>query len=367
MKAEAIEIKAPGRLCLMGEHQDYLGLEVISGALNLHVVIRAEPDTGQYFSIRLLNTGEERKIRLDSARETLNSRDYLQSGFNLLVNRGFRFPIGYKITIGGDLPIGKGVSSSSALSVAWIAFLSHVSGNSLIASPLKIAELAFETEVINFGEPGGMQDHLASALGGLLHLDFRDGRDRPQVSRLPIIDTGFLLVDSGTQKETIGMIRSIRNDVESAMSVVQRLPGVTANLGNLRLGQIPASKSTDTDFKRLKGTLINRNITRYAHRYLGSVCYFEPHRIGRLMTTHHRILSRLIGSSTERLDDLCDLALQAGALGAKVIGSGGGGCILVYAPHDPGNVIEILSDRDCRITHVAFTRGVTLRTYPCSR
>ncbi|MGB3975816.1 MAG: galactokinase family protein, partial [bacterium] len=36
-KNKVIVIEAPGRICLLGEHQDYLGLEVISGAMNLKV------------------------------------------------------------------------------------------------------------------------------------------------------------------------------------------------------------------------------------------------------------------------------------------------------------------------------------------
>jgi mevalonate kinase len=57
----------------------------------------------------------------------------------------------------------------------------------------------------------------------------------------------------------------------------------------------------------------------------------EP--LGSLMNENHRLLQQL-GVSTERLDSACEQALKAGALGAKLTGSGGGGCVVALCAED---------------------------------
>ena len=49
------------------------------------------------------------------------------------------------------------------------------------------------------------------------------------------------------------------------------------------------------------------------------------------MNLNHNLLSTLL-VSTERLEDLCAAARDAGALGAKLTGAGGGGCVIALAP-----------------------------------
>ena len=56
----------------------------------------------------------------------------------------------------------------------------------------------------------------------------------------------------------------------------------------------------------------------------------DVRRLGELMTENHGLLGRL-GVSTERVDRMCTYALEAGALGAKITGSGGGGCVVALA------------------------------------
>jgi len=46
--------------------------------------------------------------------------------------------------------------------------------------------------------------------------------------------------------------------------------------------------------------------------------------------------------STIKIDNMLDAALDAGALGGKITGSGGGGCMFAYAPNNPEIVAEAI-------------------------
>ncbi|HPQ41816.1 MAG TPA: galactokinase family protein, partial [bacterium] len=146
-----ITIRAPGRICLLGEHQDYLGLEVISGALPLGITLTAvpdpRPDTPDSFDITLHQTGEHRILQARSPVDRPAPRDYLQSGLNVFLALGARFSRGWRVDVDGDLPIGKGLSSSSALCVGWAALLAAAADPPIPLTPLETAQLAFRMEV----------------------------------------------------------------------------------------------------------------------------------------------------------------------------------------------------------------------------
>lgn len=356
-------VKAPGRICLLGEHQDYLGLEVISGAMNLCVQLTAEPsDQKRKLHVQLQNTGENLIMDTSEYLEP-DGRNYLQSGLNVMLSKGCRFTSGYNITVSGDLPIGKGVSSSSALCVGWIKLLAAIADKTIDLDPLLTAQLAFESEVVRFGEPGGMQDHLASAIGGLLHLNFRNTPDQlPEIKHLNPIPAGFLLVDSGSSKDTLGMISRIRNTVHHQYKSL--FPGNTFDPGEIRVSDLPNPEpDSAVEFKELRGTLENLALTR---KTVSSwpVKSDEFHKfLPPLINTHHQILSSCIGSSTPAIDKCIGKCLDAGASAGKVIGSGGGGCILVYAPKNTDRVCRNLNRDGITYRKVHFSSGVSLRSH----
>lgn len=357
MRSKTIQIDAPGRICLLGEHQDYLGLEVISGAMNLRVHFRADPCPGHPgLKVSLLQTGQTRNL-VTSAPGFLHPRDYLQSGLNIMLEKGFRYQHGYTISIDGDLPIGKGVSSSSALCVGWIRLLAAIADEPAELSPDKTAAWAFESEVIRFGEPGGMQDHIASARGDLLHMNFHDApSDLPHITPLHPVPDGFLLVDSGQTKDTIGMITRIRAAVETQL---RKICGDNRMLlSELQIDQLPATVEHSTDFRELRGTLLNRDITRYAFRNWPSNPDNLPEFLSPLIHAHHRHLSERIGSSSDAIDSCIEWCMKNGALAGKVIGSGGGGCLLIYAPGNTRILMDTLRSRRLRVWNTSFSRGV---------
>ena len=52
------------------------------------------------------------------------------------------------------------------------------------------------------------------------------------------------------------------------------------------------------------------------------------------MTEHHQVLKNYLKITVPRIDSMIEAALNAGAYGAKIVGSGGGGSICALAPEE---------------------------------
>ena len=120
-----------------------------------------------------------------------------------------------------DLPVQAGLSSSSALVVAWIQALARVAGVAL--APHELAAMAHRVEVLHFGEPGGHMDHVASAVGGTLRIH-PDG----STTAMNVLEDGvWVVVDSGQPKDTRGHLtrcKTQRQRLVSAQGGVWRAP-----------------------------------------------------------------------------------------------------------------------------------------------
>ena len=85
--------------------------------------------------------------------------------------------------------------------------------------------------------------------------------------------------------------------------------------------------------------MINRNITVEALEALRSG---DQVKVGHRLTLHHAQLRDGLDLSTEKIERMIDVSLKAGALGAKVNGSGGGGCMFAYAPGNEAAVADAI-------------------------
>ncbi|MFZ4622335.1 MAG: galactokinase family protein, partial [Bacteroidota bacterium] len=76
MKNEITAVSAPGRVCLFGEHQDYLGLPVIPSAISLRVGIRGEHRSDRTIHIDLPDIGSSEHFSLEGPLPYVRERDY---------------------------------------------------------------------------------------------------------------------------------------------------------------------------------------------------------------------------------------------------------------------------------------------------
>ncbi|MDH7493394.1 MAG: galactokinase family protein [Candidatus Saccharicenans sp.] len=355
-----LRVSSPGRICLFGEHQDYLDLEVIAAAISLRFYVEGRVRSDHRFIIHLPDTGEEDSFIPETELNYLKARDYLRSAVNVLLRLGCRLPTGWEITMHGEIPINAGTSSSSAMVVAWIKFLLEASGaRDLAPEPEGVAELAHRAEVVEFREPGGKMDHYTSALGGTVWIKFAGGL---QVTRLPSPPGTFVLGDSLEKKDTTGTLGSVRERVTRGWQLLKKTnPGLDlATISETEL--LKLSRTFPPEIRQpLHGAILNRDLTREGLK-LFQAGKFDPQQFGRLLTEHQKVLRELVGISTPKIDRMLQAALANGALGGKINGSGGGGCMFVYAPDSPERVARAIEKSGGKPYIVRLESGLRVET-----
>jgi galactokinase len=346
-------VSAPGRVCLFGEHQDYLLFPVIACAISLRLTIDVSPRTDTILLVEMPDVGSSVSCRVDEHFGTMLPRDYIRSGINVMRRRGFTFSRGYSCRVRGNIPIAAGTSSSSALAVAWVNVLSLISDQSRPLDPEASCRFAHEAEVVEFGEPGGMMDHVASAFGGVLALTFSPALS---VHRLHPELKAFVLGDSGEPKQTHAVLSGVKSRVSA---LAEKIAGADRafTLGTMALGEIDRYRTLlgAEEMALLRGTLRNRDITREAREMMSGP---GADGFGPLLSEHHAILRDALHISTPKIERMIDAAMHAGARGAKINGSGGGGCMFAYAPDDPETVAAAIAEAGGRPYIVLADKGV---------
>lgn len=353
-----IHISVPGRICLFGEHQDYLKLPVITAAINRRLTISGKAICAPHFKFALPDINSSDIIALSNPFKPLpyrNQRDYLRSVINLLAEKGIEFKQGADLSIESTIPINSGTSSSSAMIVAWIAFLLKLHPQNPLFSAKEIAILAYLAEVEAFGEPGGMMDQLAVALGGLSFITFND---QPHVEALPNPLKTFVLGDSAEPKETTAILGRVKMGVLNAVELIKQKEPEFAIQKKQNIEAF-AALLTDTQYQVLLGAIENYAITLQA-KALFTQTDFNHKALGDLLNTHQAVLDKKLQISTPKINGMIDAALDAGALGAKINGSGGGGCMFAYAPENPQKVKKAIEQAGGKAYIIEVDCGLTM-------
>ncbi len=349
-----LKVSAPGRICLFGEHQDYFGLPVIAAAINLRISIAGRKRSDSNFIINLPDIQDVERFSLGEELAYGKKRDYLRSVVNVLRRKKIPLSSGWDCTVQGTIPINSGTSSSSALVVAWIKFLLEATESHKAKSPEAIAELAFQAEVAEFKEPGGKMDHYASSLGGIVDIHFDDPLN---VTRFKNPLEEFVLADSLIRKDTTGTLGHIKSHVVQGVCEMRR------RIRNFQLQDIIGESERSEierlspDVKRLlKGTLMTRDITAEGER-LFKTDSFNHQRFGQLLTQQHEVLRDYLQVSAPKIDQMIETSLAEGALGAKINGSGEGGCIFAYTPQRAEEVVEALKKLNTKTSIIRIDEG----------
>jgi galactokinase len=353
----SFEVRAPGRVCLFGEHSDYLSLDVIPAALDMSIKIVAHPTADKAIRIDYLDTGGLDIIELAGLVPYRNNRDYFRSALNVMSNLGIVPKQGWHLKVQGNIPIASGLSSSSALTTAAVLAVAGMSGNELGKN--RLAELAFLAEVVEFGESGGKMDHYASAFGGLIHLAFEE---QPRVTQLPARPEGFVIGDSlEKKKDTVGDLRFIRETVEREYAEIEK-ETPSFDRRHTPINEVhELSRVTIPSGRRMaEATLMIRDLTRKALSLLSKPTV-DGAALGALINEHHEYLRDGLDRSTPKIEKLIARSLDAGALGCKINGSGGGGTMLAYAPGSEESVARAIQEGGGIPHIVRIGKGATLK------
>lgn len=339
-----IRIKSPGRICLFGEHQDYLNYPIISMAISKYIYLQAERIPEPKFLINQQDIDVSLELPLNNGElEYTSHRDYLVSGYNQFIRRGCKFEKGYKIKITGDIPMNAGVASSSALVIAWLYFLNLITGKKL--NSFQIALEGYNTEVKEFNEGGGMMDHFNSVFGNLIFL--KPETPKPNLVVYNFTLEGFVLGNSNEKKETVDDLLKTKKATLKAFKVLREIMP-DFNQFHTKLEEIePYLTNFKKEHKRkIIGNIINRDITFKAKDLIdkqyalitrekilnANIDFYQE--LGNLLNLHQEQLSKNIQISTEKINKMIGSCLKSGAFGGKINGSGFGGTMFALLPNN---------------------------------
>ena len=284
---------APGRVNLIGEHTDYSGGLVLAVAIQFGIRLDIA-SVGVDVSLVSERFGAAASFSPDGSGPAATGwARYAQAVAYELDQLG-RPPVGLAGTVTSDLPDGAGLSSSAALEVAVALALCAAADFEL--DPLELALACQRAELRAVGVPCGILDQAASLLGRAGHCVLLDcGTLEHRLVSLPV-GAALVVVDSGVQHshETSGYAQR-REELEAGMP--SRVRHVRTE--NQRVLDMAAALEHD-----------------------------DLAAAGRLLLESHSSLRDDYEVSIPELDQLVELADEAGAYGARLLGGGFGGSIL---------------------------------------
>ena len=334
-------VRAPGRVNLIGEHIDYCGLSVLPMAVQRNVRIAFHTRTDR--EVRLVNRDPGFGPSTFTLSETIPSApagdwgNYARAAAQALVPR---FPDlrGIDAQVESDLPIAAGLSSSSALVVATALAILHANGVS-VAPPdlMDLMDLLARGERYVGTAGGGMDQSiiLGAQTGCASRIDFHPLRLTP--TAVPA-DWQFIVAWSMVHAEKSGAAREEYNARPRQADEVRRL--VAARLGHPEATSYPAllAAAPAPELLEIAGQSLPTVLSkRFRHvvtegirvrQAEAAMAGQDLRAFGQLLDDSHQSLRDDYEVSRVELDQLVELAREAGAAGARLTGAGFGGSIV---------------------------------------
>lgn len=328
-----IRARAPLRISFGGggsdvsPYCDERGGAVLSSTVNRYAYASLQPG-GDLIQVESLDYDVSVTYELDEELVCDGQLDLAKAVIEAF-RREYGLDGGLKVFLHNDAPPGSGLGSSSGITVALITALARMLHLQL--DNYELAELAYRIERVDSGIAGGRQDQYACVFGGFNYIEFEPAGGPTIVTPLRISrDTLFELEYS--------LVFAYVGGSHVGAGIIDR------QVANYRAGQTSAVEATDR-IKELAGQMKRELL-------LGNLSAFG----GLLDEAWHAKRRLAEGIATERLDTLYAAARDAGAIGGKISGAGGGG--FMYFLADPAkrfSVQEAVAAHGGELVSISFT------------
>jgi len=314
--------KAPGRICLFGDHQDYLGLPIIATTINNEINLEATQNRNREFKIIKKDLGLLDVIPIDFEFDS-DEKDFFKIALNVLKDFECKPDIGYDINITSKIPINSGLSSSSALIVAWVNFLLNTFTDYEVTSNL-LAEISYRIEVLEVGGSGGKMDQYTIAYGKTIYLDTKTDIIIPFNHKLCDMIVGV----SNQSKDTQGLLKKLKENALKSIQIVKKHYNDFSftNIDNVDLNK--CLSFLDDNLKPFFRAALGNYRTTIKAKNEFQKDQLDIDKIADLINIHHSFLKNDLKITTREIDDMINIATDNGSIGSKIVGSGGGGSIV---------------------------------------
>jgi len=339
---------APGRVEILGNHTDYNGGLVFTVAIDKTITVCGEKIPEPRITVYSEALQEETSFApeplvKDSAHPWAV---YVKGVLAQLRKHGIPWG-GFQAVIGGDLPIGAGVSSSAALEAATALFIKALYPYDM--DKLRLAQLCRAAENEFVGMPCGLLDQFSSFFGekdSIIMLDCRDLTHK--ILPLPSPVPRIVLCDSGTRHELVDSEYRVRREqCQAACRVLANLLGKEINqLRDITMLEfMDLEDAMDDVLRRRVRHVLYEN--QRVMRGVAAVQLHNLHHLGELMVQSHQSSRNLFENSCRELDFLVEEAMQIpGCYGAKLTGGGfGGSTVNLVQPEHTEEFIRAIQER----------------------
>lgn len=324
-------VRAPGRVNIIGEHTDYNDGFVLPMAIDRAVWIALRPRPDEYVLAYSLDFSEAVQFSLYEIAPPTETdspwAEYLKGVAWALQESGMTLR-GWEGVIGGDVPIGAGLSSSAAIELAAARAFTAISGIEWDAP--KIAQLCQKAENQWVRVNSGIMDQMISAAGvegRALLIDCRWLTFDP----VPLPEsTVAVIMDTSTRRE---LVTSAYNERRAQCEEAARFFNVPA-LRDVTMSQfIAVSDMLDPLVAKRARHVISEN--ERTLRAAAAMRAGDPYELGWLMNASHASLRDDFEVTNDALNVIVEIAQgQQGCYGARMTGAGFGGCAVALVQQD---------------------------------
>jgi len=346
--------RAPGRVNLIGEHTDYNAGLVLPVALPhaTYAAARARDDGLVRVASRQQDEPWEGELGELGPGSVEGWAGYAAGVVWALREAGYDVP-GVDLLVDSRVPVGAGLSSSAALECSVGIALLDLLGVPAAEQALIDAAIRAETEVV--GAPTGGMDQTVAVLGAAgtaLLIDFDTHESQP----VPLDLSGHTLLVTDTRVShalTDGGYGSRRADCEAA----------AAKLGvpTLRQASLSDVEALTDERVRRRATHVVTEIQRVTDT-VTALAAGDWAELGRIFDASHRSMRDDFEISCPELDCSVAVAVQAGAVAARMTGGGFGGSSVAVVPDE--RVEAVMRAVDAAFVLEGFRSPVHLRAVP---
>jgi len=340
-----VSLKSPGRINIIGEHTDYGNGYVLPTAISRYTYFFASDSNESHHLIWAYNLNEDLRLDLHNEILTTGWKKYFEAVFIVLSKAGYSVrPT--NLIFGGDIPLGAGLSSSTALSCGCIYALSELYNLQLTKE--EIALLSQQTEHL-VGAKGGLLDQYAilfSERGYALSLDCLTLKKE----MIPIQLNGacFSLINSNIPHDlsSSDAYNNRRQVGELALSILREEDASLKRLCDMTSPQLEVLKSqiSQSDYAKIEYVYQENKRVHQVTEYL---LQGDVNAIGLCLNQTHHGLSKQYEVSLAEVDSLVDIITQKeGIYGARMMGGGFGGSVLILGESKmmDSNLQEVLME-----------------------
>jgi mevalonate kinase len=283
---------APAKIILFGEHFVVYNQPIILASINKRMKIecKIEEEKNKTLTIETNHFGKKTyPLSIIEKNNQYIVNDFFYPVIYILrkILPHYAEPYGITIKIHSEIPYGVGLGSSAALSVAGVAAILGLYKN--VKKKNEILDIAIETERIIHKNSSGA-DCIVSTYGGLLYYKRNTNMRSLNVSK----ELSFIIINT-----------RLKHSTGQLVSIVKRF-----------------RENNLCEFHNL-----SNNVSGICERAIKALEEGNFLNIGKLMNENQIILER-IGVSTTEINNIINDSLQYGAIGSKLTGAGGGGCVL---------------------------------------